>query len=138
MQEYSWPFTGLSRPPFDDPIVPYSGCPTLARTDYTVTDYGYMPTPSGAVYSCVASGVEAQSSNASIPGAVALNYCCPTQHTALPAASDEVFHSANFSAHVSHGHMQSCVPAYSPTHTDDATPQAAPFFGSQDRNGLDS
>lgn len=141
MQEYSWTFTGpgIARPPIDDPMVSYPGCSVFSRPDYMVsnTDYTYLPTPTGAVYGCAAMGVApaglgVQTSNTWLPGGCTFNYACPPQHTPFPEASDDVFQPTHFSAPVSY--MQpSCVPAYSPRHTD----VAALYAGSQDQNGLD-
>ena len=141
MQEYSWTFTGpgIARPPIDDPMVSYPGCSVFSRPDYMVsnTDYTYLPTPTGAVYGCATMGVApaglgVQTSNTWLPGGCTFNYACPPQHTPFPEASDDVFQPTHFSAPVSY--MQpSCVPAYSPRHTD----VAALYAGSQDQNGLD-
>lgn len=138
MQDYtSWHPTGFPPPPFEDHAVPYPGCPALARPNYLVhTDYAYLPTRPGAIYGCVttaATGLKPQPSNASISVGVASKYCCLPEHTPLLGTSDNVFQPAHSSVNVSH--MEPCLPAYSPTHTD-VTLQAAHYPGSPDQNGL--
>ena len=139
MQEYGWPFAGISQPPFEDHTVPYPGCP--AQPDYPLhADLSCLPTP-------VAPGLQPQDVSSSIPGAIAPECCHAALHhrALLPpdlrwnsTGIDGVFHPAGNLAQPGHMHMElgPGVPAYSPMHTDVAF--HGHHVGSPEQNWLEN